>query len=373
MPEIKIDLYKKHCNLYSKIRCNMMKIAIDCRMLGTGGIGTYIAELIPFFLDKYECLLIGKPEKIEAYSGCPNAELCPCTIPAFSVRELTAFPKSITKLINTYTIYYTPYCNIPSGIHIPVFSTIHDVVFLDVPGIASKTGTLARKWFYKRAVKKSHVIFTVSKFSAERIHKTLNCSKPVVVTYSAVPSWLKDDDQIPAKKTKSVLFVGNIKKHKGLHILLAAFRQALTEGLAARLIIVGNADNFRTGDNAILREIQEMPAESVQFTGKISDGELKTLYKNAALLVQPSLYEGFGLPPLEALSLGTNVLISDIPVFREIYAEYPVHFFKQNDRGELAEKLKQCTVLPPPEKVPEFYSFSRTFSLIAAAVSFYKT
>jgi glycosyltransferase involved in cell wall biosynthesis len=373
MREINMDLYKKYCNLYSKKRYYMMKIAIDCRMLGTGGIGTYIAELIPYFLEKYTCLLIGEPEKIEAYRNYPNAELCPCTIPVFSLRELAAFPKSITNRINMYTIYYTPYCNIPSGIHIPVFSTIHDVVFLDVPGLASKTGTLVRKWFYTHAVKKSHVIFTVSQFSSERIRKTLRCRKPVVVTYSAVPSWLKDEEHLPAEKTKSVLFVGNIKKHKGLHILLAAFRQALSEGLAAQLIIVGNADNFRTGDNAILREIQEMPAESVQFTGKISDRQLKTLYKNAALLVQPSLYEGFGLPPLEALSLGTNALISDIPVFREIYAEYPVHFFKQNDSGDLAEKLKQCTVLPPPEKVPELYSFSRTFSLIAAAVSFYKT
>jgi glycosyltransferase involved in cell wall biosynthesis len=350
----------------------MMKIAIDCRMLGTGGIGTYIAELVPYFLEKYTCLLIGEPEKIEAYRNNPNAELCPCTIPVFSVRELSAFPKSITKLINMYTIYYTPYCNIPSGIHIPVFSTIHDVVFLDVPGLASKTGTLVRKWFYKRAVKKSCVIFTVSKFSAERIQKTLRCRKPVVVTYSAVPSWLQDDDHLSVQKTKSVLFVGNIKKHKGLHILITAFRRALSEGLAAQLIIVGNADNFRTGDSTILKEIQEMPAESVQFTGRISDGELKTLYKNAGLLVQPSQYEGFGLPPLEALTLGTNALISDIPVFREIYAEYPVHFFKHDDSGDLAEKLKQCMVLPPLQNVPEIYSFRRTFSLIAAAISFYK-
>ena len=105
-----------------------MKLAVDCRMLGTGGIGTYIAELIPLFLEKYTCLLIGRGEDIAAYADNPHAELCPCAVKAFSLRELTAFPSTITGRINACDVYYTPYCNIPSGIKVPVFSTIHDVV-----------------------------------------------------------------------------------------------------------------------------------------------------------------------------------------------------------------------------------------------------
>jgi glycosyltransferase involved in cell wall biosynthesis len=349
-----------------------MKIAIDCRMLGSGGIGTYIAELIPLFLEKNDCLLIGKEEDIFLYKDNPNAELCLCSVQTFSFRELLAFPKPIVKKINACSVYYTPYCNIPSGIKIPVFSTIHDVVFLDVPGLASKTGTAVRKWFYKRAVKKSRAVFTVSNFSAERIKTLLQCLKPVVVTYSAVPSWLQKDADFSAKKDGSILFVGNIKRHKGLHLLLPAFRSAVEKGLVSQLVIVGNAANFRTGDNSILHDIENMPEGSVRFTGKISDSELKKLYEKASLLVQPSLYEGFGLPPLEALTLDTNVLISDIPVFREIYAQYPVTFFKSDDYKDLSEKLVSCISLPAPQNIPDVYSFRRTFSLISAAMNFYR-
>jgi len=58
----------------------------------------------------------------------------------------------------------------------------------------------------------------------------------------------------------------------------------------------------------------------------------------SALLIQPSLYEGFGLPPLEAMILGTHAMISDIPVFREIYSDFPVVFFKAGDSNDLKNK-----------------------------------
>jgi glycosyltransferase involved in cell wall biosynthesis len=349
-----------------------MKIAIDCRMLGSGGIGTYIAELIPLFLEKNDCLLIGKEKDIVLYKNNPNAKLCSCSIPPFSFRELIAFPKAITGRINTCDAYYTPYCNIPSGIKIPVFSTIHDVVFLDVPGLASKNGTAVRKWFYKRAVEKSRAIFTVSHFSEDRIKTQLHCRKPIIVTFSAVPSWLRPDTDNTVQKNGTVLFVGNIKKHKGLHLLLPAFQEAIQNGFASQLVIVGNSDNFRTDDDSIRQEIDTMPADLVRFTGKVSDAQLRQLYLQASLLVQPSLYEGFGLPPLEALTLGTNALISDIPVFREIYSMYPVSFFKTGDTADLASKLISTAALPPPLNIPQLYSFSRTYSLISAAIDFYR-
>jgi len=350
-----------------------MKLAVDCRMLGTGGIGTYIAELIPLFLEQYDCLLVGRTEDISAYADNPHAELCPCAVPAFSLRELCAFPKLTAERINTCSAYYTPYCNIPSGIRVPVFSTIHDIVFLDVPGLASKTGTAVRKAFYKHAVRRSRAVFTVSKFSAERIRTQLKCRKPVVVTYSAVPSWLLNGTDPAVQKDGSILFVGNIKRHKGLHLLLPAFKTAVEHGLTSQLVIVGNAANFRTGDDTILHEIDAMGKDSVRFTGKVSDAELRVLYQRTSLLVQPSLYEGFGLPPLEALALGTNALISDIPVFKEIYGQYPVTFFRSGDCADLAEKLVSCAALPPPADIPDLYSFRHTFSLISAAIDFYRS
>jgi glycosyltransferase involved in cell wall biosynthesis len=90
----------------------------------------------------------------------------------------------------------------------------------------------------------------------------------------------------------------------------------------------------------------------------------------AALLVQPSLYEGFGLPPLEAMVLGTHALISDIPVFKEIYAEYPVTFFKAGDTGDLKAKLvellfnKKPSSLVLSDELRLKYTFDKTTSTI---------
>ena len=348
-----------------------MKIAVDCRMFGASGIGTYIKELVPFFLAKHDCLLFGNMHKLAQYEN--KAEICECAVKPFSLKEMLAFPRALRKKINSCDIYYTPYCNIPGGITIPIFSTIHDIVFLDVHGLASPVGVAARKFFYQRALHTSRVLFTVSQFSASRIREKLNCKNlPIVVTYDALPQHFFSKHPQDVQKNAQILYVGNIKKHKGLHILLAAFRKAQAHGLDAKLVIAGSADNFRTRDTKIMQEIDASLSNSVRFTGHISDDELRQLYAQSLLLVQPSLYEGFGLPPLEAMSLGTRALISDIPVFKEIYGGFPVTFFASGNEDDLANKMISCmsdtTPLPP---LPDIYSWKKTSDIIFDAFSFY--
>ena len=352
-----------------------MKIAVDARMLGSGGIGTYIASLLPYFLEKNECFIFGDGSAISPFGKYENAETAECRVKTFSLAERFAFPRELCKKINSCDVYYTPYCNIPSGIKIPVFSTIHDVVFLDVPGLASKAGVAARKYFYQRAIDKSCAVFTVSEFSQNRIRATLDCKKcSIVVTYSALPEWLSSKPSQAVHKIRQLLFVGNIKKHKGLSVLLDALKKARKKGFDMPLVIAGNADNFRTRDTTVAREIASFPEGAVRFTGRISDAELSELYRTSTLLVQPSLYEGFGLPPLEALSLGTKTLISDIPVFKEIYEGFPVVFFKSGDSDDLAEKLIACANDTAP--LPPFsdrYSYKKSADIILAALDFYRT
>ena len=359
-----------------------MKLAIDCRMIGSGGIGTYLCGLLPYFTQEHECLLLGRPTDLTQYAGLSSVQILNCPIKTFSLQELFAFPAALLKAINSCDAYYSPYCNIPGrllgGIQVPVFSTIHDVVFLDIPELAGGLGTAVRKLFYQYAIKKSCCIFTVSQFSAERIRSLLNFpkKKPLVVTYNAVPHWFTDSsasaeppaDCEKAGKSKELLFVGNIKAHKGLHILLPAFKLARQRGLDGRLVIVGNASNFRTGDSGILEQFQSLPEEAFSFTGRVSDSELRDLYRRCRLLVQPSLYEGFGMPPLEALSQGTNVVLSDIPVFKEIYGSLPVTFFKTADVEDLAEKLLSAWKLPVPSCGDTGYSFKKSATIIFDAI-----
>lgn len=348
-----------------------MRITIDCRHLEASGIGVYLRECLPYFLDSsHTFLLIGDEEKLAPVTaGHKNATVIACTIKPFSIRELCAFPHNIVKKINQTDLYYSPYFNIPSGITVPVYTTIHDIIFPDMPELTSKMGLAMRMWFYRRAFRRSKKTFTVSEFSKSRIEYYSRNRRPVIVTHSAIQPYLLDRSDTPAK-TDTILFIGNIKKHKGLWCLLEAFFRAREAGLKSKLIIVGSKDNFRSQDTAILQQLESADSSIVEFTGFISDEKLKKLLGEAALLVQPSLYEGFCLPPLEAMVCGTRALISDIPVLREIYDGFPVTFFQAGNSGDLKDKLLSLLYDKEPERIVlprplrEKYTFEKTASVI---------
>ncbi len=341
-------------------------------MLGSGGIGSYLAALLPFFVKNYECTLIGKADEIKKYLPndivpCSSYHIVSCDISTFSLKEMFAFPKEISKKINSCSAFYSPYCNIPGGIKIPIFTTIHDVVFLDIPELSGKIGTIVRKWFYQHAINKSKIVFTVSNFSIERIKTHLKTrNNQLVTTYNALPHWFYNDVNKNIQKENYILFVGNIKKHKGLTTLLDAFKLVLEQNIDTKLLIVGNSENFRTGDTEIWNKISSFPKNKVIFTGRISDSDLKETYAKAKVLVQPSLYEGFGMPPLEALNLGTDVILSDIPVFKEIYESFPLTFFPCQDAKDLYEKIISNLNSFGTQSlfIPGKYSFEKTFNII---------
>lgn len=343
-----------------------MKLFIDCRMLSSGGIGTYLESLLPYFINIFECtLLIYKNQKNILPAFNSPYQLIETEIKTFSLKEMFFFSSKIKKAINSCNIFYSPYCNVPGGIKIPVYTTIHDIVFLDISNLSSKAGTFIRKIFYQRAINKSKAIFTVSNFSAERIKNKLKLkNKALIVTYNAVPGHFSNSQNNNLKKDNSIIYVGNIKKHKGLSYLLEAFEICKNKGLDCKLVIIGNADNFRSGDTEIAEKLSTVNEKDICFSGRISDEELQVYYQKARLLVQPSLYEGFGMPPLEALSLGTNAVISDIPVFKEVYKDFPVTFFKTADSNDLAEKIMQTFDSPSPVNIPQKYSFKNTSDII---------
>lgn len=123
----------------------MKKIAIDCRMINNSGIGTYLREILPYLLEtQNQFLLIGNREKLKEFLEYKNVELLECDIKIFSLEELFFFP---VKPINQCDIYYSPNFNIALGIKIPIYLTIHDVIFLDMPELTSKLGYIVRKFY----------------------------------------------------------------------------------------------------------------------------------------------------------------------------------------------------------------------------------
>ena len=333
-----------------------MKIAVDLRMSGKSGIGAFLDNMLPTLKAEAQVVEI-KPE-----------------IKPFSLKEMFFFPRGLIKKINECDAYFSPYCNVPGrlfsrGIKVPIFSTIHDVIFLDLP-LAGKVGTLLRKLIYQRAINKSRELFTVSEFSKGRICANLKCKKPITVVYSGVPLY-NEEPLKEVEKDDTIIFVGNIKAHKGIKTLIPAFIQArkllkAQSGSQAqdparplpRLLIVGSKENFRTSDTELDGLLAASEKEGVEFTGFLPDQKLKDLISRARLLVQPSLYEGFGVPPLQALYSGTRAVISDIPVFKEIYAKFPVVFFKAGDADDLAQKIvENYKIKEPLPPVKRIYSY----------------
>ena len=352
-----------------------MIISIDCRCFSSSGIGVYIQGCLPYFLnsDNYFYLLGNATELTPLVENCKNIEILEYHEKPFSLAELFSFPSNYRRKINSGDLFYSPYFNIPGGINVPVYTTIHDIIFPDMPELTSRLGLAMRMFFYRRAFSLSKKIFTVSEFSKSRIEHYSKNKVPVVVTYSAIQSWLSQraaESKYKTPKNKTIVFIGNIKKHKGLNLLLEAFQLAKAEGLPHRLVIIGSRDNFRTSDSSILKKIDSLSADSILFSNVTSNEELAEYVSAAALLVQPSLYEGFGLPPLEAMVLGTQALVSDIQTFTEIYDGFPVVFFRAGDCIDLKHKLIDLLVNNHPEAVslPEHllskYTFEKTSEII---------
>jgi glycosyltransferase involved in cell wall biosynthesis len=342
-------------------------------MIDASGIGVYLRECLPWLLKSENFfLLLGNTQRLQCYTVYSNIKIIECDINPSSLKEFIFFPLKITRLINKASLFFSPFFNIPQNITIPVYITIHDIIFPDMPELTSKIGLAARMLFYRRAYKKAKKIFTVSEFSKSRIQHHLGTSKPVIVTHSAIQSeFLIYRDKVQNnQKMQTIVFVGNIKKHKGLDVLLDAFSMARSEGLPHRLVVIGAKENFRSTDNEVLQKTESLGNEALTFTGYISNEQVMEHLSKAALIVQPSLYEGFCLPPLEAMVLGTHALISDIPVLKEIYAGFPVTFFRSGDSEDLKEKLMLLLLNKKPsapvlaDNLLLKYTFEKTASII---------
>ena len=211
---------------------------------------------------------------------------------------------------------------------------MHDLIFLDMKETTRGAADRAvKKFLLKRCMKKSGAVACVSRFTLERCERYYKkYARKCFLNYNGVGKNVLEADVSGESKQKGALvFVGNVKPHKGLKTLVEAYSR-LPAGYTLK--IVGEKDHFLTGENtsALLKE-------GVTFTGRLSDEDVVKEIARAELLIQPSAYEGFGLPPLEALCLGTKPVVSDIPVFREVYDGLDVTFFKAGDAADLKEKI----------------------------------
>lgn len=313
-----------------------MNIAIDCRYIGKSGIGRVcrgLLEGLDFSANKY--YLIGKREQLGCFAG---AEIIEDETEPYSAGGLLKFNKK--RINRECDCLIIPNFLVPFGIKIPVHTVIHDLIFLDIKITCRNFADRAiKKYLLKRCIKKSATAACVSAFTLSRCrHYYKKRADKCYVAYQGLSQSLAEytaSRTLPAAKQDKIVFVGNVKPHKGLKTLLEAFEK--TQGLTLR--IIGERENFLTG-----LDIDEGGFEKVEFTGRLPDEEMFGEVASAKYLVLPSQYEGFGIPPLEAICLGTQPIVSDIPVFREVYDGLPAVFF--NGAEELAALMER-----PPARI----------------------
>jgi glycosyltransferase involved in cell wall biosynthesis len=220
--------------------------------------------------------------------------------------------------------------------------TVHDAASLDHPEWFERKFALWYAALLPRLIRKVRAIITVSHFSKERIVR-LTGTEPdrIKVIYNGVDQRFRPADSNAFEQVRTnfdlerpyILYVGSVEPRKNLKILLEAWRLGAFDG--ATLAVVG-----ATGHLYPKMEFDSIP-EGARFLGCVDDQILPILYSGAAGFVYPSVYEGFGLPPLEAMACGCPTAVSDIPAHREVCGDTAMYFdpFNPEDIATQLDRL----------------------------------
>jgi glycosyltransferase involved in cell wall biosynthesis len=227
------------------------------------------------------------------------------------------------------------FCNCAPLIKKNQIVTIHDVAVCVVPYAYSKIFCIWYKFMYRILTFRLKKMFTVSEFSKKELNKYFNIPlEKVEVTYNGIDHMknIKPSEKIFSKfgieKNNYVLAVSSLNPSKNFKLILETAKISPE----INFVIAGSTNS------AVFKEQGLEIASNVKFIGYVSDEDLVALYKYASCFVYPSIYEGFGIPPLEAMYFNCPVILSDIEVFKEIYGDN-VLYCELNNVNVFKEKI----------------------------------
>lgn len=323
-----------------------VEFAVDARMLFSSGIGVVIRNVL-----------------LRWQLGPGMVIVCDSKSADWCLRELTGWEVRIAKskiysiseqiemprLLSTVSVVWVPHYNLPLFSRAKAVVTVHDVLHLARPDLfPGLLKQLYARFMMKYAVRNSERLICVSEFSALEISRLISHLKEdLEVVYNGV-----DSDWFTVSPSRGVeipyfVYVGNIKPHKNLVKLLQAF-EIVVKKMDVRLLIVGAREGFITGDDRV-KKFAERFGDQVNFTGQVSDSRLKDVVGNALAMVFPSTYEGFGLPPLEAMAAGVPVVASNAASIPEVCGEAAIYFDPQNV-DEMASKMLSVASMSSTER-----------------------
>lgn len=325
-------------------------IGIDARFYGPlgKGLGRYTQEVVDNIinLDKDNRYVIFLYKENFDQFEIKDSRIKKVLVKArwYSVAEQLIMPYLILR--ERIDVMHFPHFNVPIFCPVKFIVTIHDLILTKFPTARASTlgpamyrlKNLGYKITIRLAVRRAKRIIAVSEFTKKDIVDNFHVAPEMIeVTYEGIAPLDhaaeagKDDD----KKTllgynihsPYLLYVGNAYPHKNLESLIDVFSKIKEKNKNLQLVLVGKEDYFYLRLKKQVRRLgHEGAIPSVIFAGYVPDSELASLYRNAICYVFASFYEGFGLPPLEAMAYGCPVVSSNRASMPEILSDAAVYF-----------------------------------------------
>jgi glycosyltransferase involved in cell wall biosynthesis len=276
-------------------------------------------------------LLSGLP-----WTEAPNARVIDFDAPIYSVREQIAL---LLRVPQSTDIFWSPHYNIPVAWRGRLVVTVHDLAHLALPEFVGGLHRRAyARFMFDRVSRSADAIMTDSEFTRAEFVRLVGVrrAEPQVVHLGVDREWFEIPPSPSPHRRPYLLYVGNVKPHKNLGRLLQAFEQLASE-ISCDLLVLGKNEGFLSEDGGA-RAAAERLAPRVQLLGALSQELLKRYVSHAVALLQPSLYEGFGLPPLEAMAAGCPTIVSRTASLPEVCGDAAL-YFDPLDPGSIAEAV----------------------------------
>jgi glycosyltransferase involved in cell wall biosynthesis len=352
-------------------------VAVDARMVEASGIGTYLRQVLGRLIaagPEWRLALLGDARTLarRRWSAAPGVEVVDHRAPLYGVRQ-QLLPAAARRLAPD--LLWVPHYNIPLAWRGRLLVTVHDLAHLALPEIFGwgLRRAYARLTFAAVRRRAAGLLF-VSRFSRDEFHRLVGRPRGTewVVPNGVDGAWFEAPAPPPDQRPYFV-YVGNVKPHKNLPRLLDAFAQVAPE-IPHDLVLAGRRRGFLTGDPEVARRAEAL-GRRVRFSGFLEARELRLVVGGATALVLPSLYEGFGLPAIEAMACRRPVLAARAGSLPEVCGEAALYFDPRDSRAiaeslrriagdeELAQRLAEAGV-----ERARGYRWERTTSEVSAAI-----
>lgn len=354
-------------------------LLIDCRKAWDAGIGTYIRSVVPRVLQRMplvpvRVLVAAGTARQHGYLGGAQVEFIEDVGPPLGLREQW----TLRRHLRGNEVFWATSLAHPMFWRGPLMATVYDVaqLALDRRTAGGRLVQCAARLYLESLRRRAAQLLFISEFTASEFgrHVGTPYGACTVTPLGVDPGWFDAHELAHGEGRPYFISVGSIRPHKNLHTLLAAFRQ-VSDQLPHDLVIVGKQDGFRTRASG-LQELLAPLGKRVRFLGGVDEATLREQVAGASALVFPSLYEGFGLPPLEAMAAGCPVIASRAGAVVEVCGD-AARYFETSSADDLAAALLAQAGATRDEQLKQIqrgrewvmqYNWERTADLTAGAL-----